>query len=256
MTRTKIPKAVRLPNVFTKEQLLELFDNIEEADVMLAVILGGFCGLRIGEVCKLRKENIDFGRKQLKVVNGKLPGKTLAGHGKDRVVPIIEKIIPLLKMWCEIKKGDYLFESLSLADQPITQQHLYKKYKITMKRTKFYSIEKKNKKGHSLSRYNFHTLRHTYATMLWEKTGDIYAVKQALGHNDLETTMIYTHTSDRALQQKVNNAFDITSKNSIHINHKLPKETENPVEILKIRLAKGEIDPEKYVYLINKLIEV
>ena len=247
MTRIKISQSRKLPNVFSKEQLLEIFKVIEEPDVMLAVIIGAFCGLRIGEICRLRKQDLDLSRMQLKVVNGKLPGKTLAGHGKDRVVPIPSKIIPLLQMWCDLREGEYLLGSISLAGRPITTQHLFKKYKLMLKKANLYFIDKQNKAGNKIARYNFHTLRHTYATMLWEKTGDIYAVKQALGHSDLDITLVYTHISDKALQQKVNSAFNVgllskpIQREQIRIEEK-----SNPLEIIKLRLAKGEIEVEKF----------
>lgn len=254
MTRIRIPQSRKIPNVFNKEQLLEIFKNIEEPDIMLAVLLGSFCGLRIGEICNLKKQDIDFSRMQLKVVNGKLPGKTLAGHGKDRVVPIPARIIPLIQMWFNLKNGEYLLESISLAGKPITTQHLFKKYKLMLKKANLYMIDKQNKSGNNIARYNFHTLRHTYATMLWEKTGDIYAVKQALGHADLDVTMIYTHISDRSLQKKVNSAFEtgiIPSR--LEYKKEIIKNSENPAEVLKLRLAKGEIDINRFNEL-TKLI--
>ncbi|MFA4886967.1 MAG: tyrosine-type recombinase/integrase [Candidatus Nanoarchaeia archaeon] len=258
-----IPKARKLPNVFNKEQLLELFKHIEEPDVMLATLLGAFCGLRLGEVCKLRKRDIDFEKKHLRVVNGKLPGKTLAGHGKDRVVPIPSKVVSAIMIWCNLKEGEYLFESIVKADEPIATQHLFRKYKEALKKANLWMIEKQNQAGNKICRYNFHTLRHTYATLLWERSGDIYAVKQALGHSDIAITMIYTHISDRALQKKVNAAFEMPfslkkdqpilqrPENNLVIPQQPIQTTSSsgnfdPVEILKARLAKGEITIENF----------
>ncbi len=45
-----------------------------------------------------------------------------------------------------------------------------------------------------------HALRHTFATHLYSRTGDILVVKRALGHRDLSTTEIYTHLVDDALE--------------------------------------------------------
>ena len=45
-----------------------------------------------------------------------------------------------------------------------------------------------------------HGLRHTFATHLYSRTGDILVVKRALGHRDLSTTEIYTHLVDDALE--------------------------------------------------------
>src|SRR3989338_2324181 len=105
MRRSKIPKSRKIPNVFNKDHLISLFNAIESPDVMMASLIGTFCGLRIGEVCRLKKKDIDLTKMLLRVVNGKLPGKSIEGYGKDRVVPIPPKIIPLFQMWMDIKKG-------------------------------------------------------------------------------------------------------------------------------------------------------
>ena len=48
-----------------------------------------------------------------------------------------------------------------------------------------------------------HGLRHTFATHLYSRTGDILVVKRALGHRDLSTTEIYTHLVDDALEEAI-----------------------------------------------------
>jgi len=48
-----------------------------------------------------------------------------------------------------------------------------------------------------------HTLRHTFATRLYEKTGDLYMVQKALGHKQITATEIYTRVSDQALKRAV-----------------------------------------------------
>ncbi len=48
-----------------------------------------------------------------------------------------------------------------------------------------------------------HSLRHTFATRLYEKTGDLYLVQRALGHRNITTTEIYARVSDGALRQAV-----------------------------------------------------
>ena len=45
-----------------------------------------------------------------------------------------------------------------------------------------------------------HALRHTFATHLYSRTGDILVVQRALGHRDLSTTQVYTHLVDGALE--------------------------------------------------------
>ena len=48
-----------------------------------------------------------------------------------------------------------------------------------------------------------HGLRHTFATHLYSRTGDILVVQRALGHRDLSTTQIYTHLVDDALEEAI-----------------------------------------------------
>jgi len=52
-------------------------------------------------------------------------------------------------------------------------------------------------------RASVHTLRHTFATRLYEKTGDLRLVQRALGHRQVTTTEIYTRVSDRSLREAV-----------------------------------------------------
>lgn len=262
----------QIPNVFNKEQVYKLFDTINDPQIMMASMLALFCGLRIGEIIKLRYEDIDLVRKQLKVINGKLPGKTLAGYGKDRTVPVPTQIIPLIVIWKNMNLTQtYLFPSLTKGDQPMTTQHIFKGYKNFLKKAGLIVFNKLNSVGHKKNLYTFHTLRHTYATLLWERTGDIYAVKKALGHANLETTLIYTHISDTALQNKVNSAFDIpimhrqpniqAEQIMTNMQEKMMPELaiiqqmqSNPIEILKTRLAKGEIKLEDFRQLRSELI--
>ena len=48
-----------------------------------------------------------------------------------------------------------------------------------------------------------HTLRHTFATRLYEKTGDLHLVQRALGHRQITTTEIYARVGEGALRQAV-----------------------------------------------------
>ena len=50
-----------------------------------------------------------------------------------------------------------------------------------------------------------HTLRHTFATRLYEQTGDLRLVQRALGHRNVSTTEIYTHIADAKLKRAVQN---------------------------------------------------
>ena len=48
-----------------------------------------------------------------------------------------------------------------------------------------------------------HSLRHTFATRLYRKTGDLYLVQKALGHRQITTTEIYARVDDQAVRRAV-----------------------------------------------------
>jgi integrase/recombinase XerC len=51
--------------------------------------------------------------------------------------------------------------------------------------------------------FSVHSLRHTFATRLYQKTGDLYLVQRALGHRQITTTEIYARVSDERLRRAV-----------------------------------------------------
>jgi len=248
-------KRNRIPHVFSKEQLIALVDQVTEPDLMIGVAIGIFCGLRISEIMRLRKEDINLHSKQLIVRDGKMPGKKELGYGKDRVVPMPSVLVNPLRKWMRCTNNEWLFPSISCQGKHITSEYFERKYWKALERAGLRIFWKLDARGRKKHKYNFHTLRHTYATLLWEKTGDIYAVKAALGHFDIDTTMVYTHVSDKALQNKVEAAFD--PARTIELKPALPQiqtihvqtRRENPLSLLKLRLAKGEISTDEYAKL-------
>jgi integrase/recombinase XerC len=51
--------------------------------------------------------------------------------------------------------------------------------------------------------FSIHSLRHTFATRLYRKTGDLYLVQRALGHRQITTTEVYARVSDDTLRQAI-----------------------------------------------------
>lgn len=240
----------KLPNVFNREQVLKLIDKIDEPWLMTAVLLAVFCGLRRNEVITLRKQDIDLTSKRIKIENSKNPNRSWEGYGKDRIVPLPECMTEIIQKWIDILDPNsyWLFPSLKNPSEHISGEHLFRVYKNALKQVNLDPVIKVDAKGLPRHAYNFHTLRHTYATLLWEKTGDIVSVKHALGHAKLETTMIYTHVTNRVVQQKVNEAFSTNLKKPL-------SQTINadPLSILMRRLALGEISTKTFKELRNQL---
>lgn len=177
----------KLPNVLSKEeikQILEAPSNLKHKS-MLSLIYA--CGLRRSELLNLKPADVDSKRKLLIIRQSK--GK------KDRITPISEKIIVLLREYFKIyKPSTWLFEG----------QVVGSKYSER-------SIEEVLKKSVTLAKINkpvtLHWLRHSYATHLLESGTDLRYIQELLGHNSSKTTEIYTYVSTKNIQQ-IKSPFD------------------------------------------------
>ncbi|MGB6955068.1 tyrosine-type recombinase/integrase [Bradyrhizobium sp.] len=67
-----------------------------------------------------------------------------------------------------------------------------------------------------IRKFRNHDLRHAFGTALYDETGDIYAVQDAMGHADVKTTMRYVHKRPEA----INTAITAISKNRLRKAHK------------------------------------
>lgn len=155
----------------------------------LAVLLCLFTGLRIGELCGLKWEDIDFLACTLSVKrtvqritkNGK--SQVIIGTPKSRssvrIVPIPEFLMTLLKEYKSF--GDfYIIANSFKPTEPRTMQNRFK------------SILKAS----DIRNVNFHLLRHTYASVCIEKGFDPKALSELLGHSDAAITLNrYVHSS-------------------------------------------------------------
>jgi len=114
---------------------------------------------------------------------------------KDRIVPISEKIIELLREYYKsYKPQTWLFEG-----QTKGKQYSEKSLENVLRQ----ALQKANiKKPVSL-----HWLRHSYATHLLESGTDLRFIQELLGYNSSKTTEIYTHVSTKSLQ-KIKSPFD------------------------------------------------
>ena len=177
----------KLPNVLSKEEvksILEALDNIKHK-TMLCLIYA--CGLRRSELINLKINDIDSKRGVLTIRQSK--GK------KDRIVPLSERIIVLLREYYQIYKPEiYLFEG-----QQVGSSYSEKSLESVMKKAK--QVAKINKP------VTLHWLRHSYATHLLECGTDLRYIQELMGHKSSRTTEIYTHVSTKSLQQ-IRSPFD------------------------------------------------
>lgn len=177
----EIKASKKLPVVLSKQEVWLMLKNctLLKHKVLIGLLYG--CGLRCMEVRSVRLADLDFDRMQLKVVQGK--GK------KDRYVPLSKHLIRGLKTYIDAEKPqDYLFGGnniTSRAGGDFDSRYSQKGVQ--------WAVKEAAKRAGIIKDVCVHTLRHTFATHLLEDGLDILNVKDLLGHEDIETTLMYLH---------------------------------------------------------------
>jgi integrase/recombinase XerD len=264
-------KRNKLPNVFSKEQLKEMFDSIHSPKLAVICFVSFFCGLRISEITKLKTMDIDLNKKKLKVRDSKNPNRTKNdGYGKDRYVEIPDIAISPIKKWIYIigESSEWFIPSMQSPDRSIKTKTIHEQFRGIMKRANLnqidYSVEYKVKNRNKMKKitkniyqYKFHSLRHTFASYLRENKVPIETIQQILGHESIDTTMIYAKITDKKRRELINTAFNKTENIIYKPNLEQIKEQElrsnSALDILNKRFAIGEIDVATYKVMKNAL---
>jgi site-specific recombinase XerD len=178
----KRPKT--LPTVLSRDEVLQFFAAFATDPDRMLVRTTYACGLRIGEVVRLRVADIDSRRGVVVVRQGK--GR------KDRQVPLSPHLLAELRdYWRRHRPQEWLFAK---RDRPGHCSITALQRRVARAVRAF---------GWS-KRVSLHTLRHSYATHLLEAGVDVVTLQRLLGHNDLETTARYLHVSTLHLQRLPN----------------------------------------------------
>jgi integron integrase len=206
-------RPVRVPTVLTPDEVRQIVAAMSGTTQLVVKLLYGG-GLRLLEALRLRVQDVDFGMKQLTIRDGK--------GAKDRYTMLPESVLPSLREHLErvklthqedLRAGygavylpgaldrkypaaprewawQYVFPARDRSTDPrsgLTRRHhmeeatVHRAIKIAVGRT---GIAK---------HVSSHTFRHSFATHLLQRGSDIRTIQELLGHNDLSTTMIYTH---------------------------------------------------------------
>ena len=160
------------------ELLWKHIDNIEFIDTILIMIYSGF---RIGELLELETKNIDL-------INMTMTGGLKTEAGKNRLVPIHPKILPLIEKRYN-KDNQYLI--INFKGKKMKYDNYYKEKFIPI-------MEQLNMK------HRPHDCRHTFATLLSNANANATAIKKMIGHESYATTeKIYTHKDIEELRKNV-----------------------------------------------------
>lgn len=175
-----------LPVVLNKTEVKKLINAPKylKHRLMIGMLYG--CGLRSYELCNLKLADIDFERKTVFVKKQK--GK------KDRYVPLSE----------HLKRGLQKYIATDHPEEWLFNSQVTKEGKlqgITTSAVGWVIKENRTKVG-TEKKITAHTLRHTYATHLLEDGINFLSLMELLGHQRIETTLIYLHVANIGSSKK------------------------------------------------------
>jgi len=174
----------KLALVMSADEIKRLLAMAASLKTRVLLSLGYGCGLRAGEIVRLKVKHIDRAQNVIRIEQSK--GR------KDRNVMLSDEMLGLLRQWWKARR-DHDTHLLPLQERflfpgrkpgtPMTTRQLSRLFRETAEAAGI-------KKGVTL-----HTLRHSFATHLLEDNTHIRTLQALLGHAKLETTARYAHVA-------------------------------------------------------------
>lgn len=217
----KTPKSsvadVRIPDVYSKEEVKEVINKLEGSIIEIPILLMLTLGLRCGEACGLRWDDIDFENniisinKTLIYVNKKgliykEPKTKESIRTLSAPIELISKLKKAKIKYNKLKLENVLeseFENLVCLNSVLTPY-----YEHTLLKSWYKFLEKNN-----IKKITLHDLRHTHATLLILAGTDMKTVSDRLGHTDIKITMNrYSHVLEEMDRKASDNISNIMFK--------------------------------------------
>lgn len=197
--RSDVNKPAKILNQTEQAKLLQCLYH--ETDIYkIGILLCISTGLRLGEICSLKWEDIDLKEKVLHV-NTTVQRISVEGHHEKtsliegnpksvfskREIPLSEDIVRLLTPYYSTSAIYVINNNKPM--EPRTYQNKFQKY------LKLAGVEQKN----------FHALRHTFATNCINSGTDVKSLSEILGHSDVKVTLNrYVHPTLETKRQHMN----------------------------------------------------
>ena len=216
---TELPKTIRaregkrLPSVLSVDEVKKVFAAVAPNYALMIRLLYG-SGMRMGELLRLRIQDIDFDHRIVTIHAAKGDKDRTTLLAESLVAPLQQHLQTVKKLYeQDLKEGfgavwmpdalarkypkaatewpwQFVFPSAGLSRDPETallrRHHVYDK-------TLQGAMKRAVKRAGINKRASLHTLRHSFATHLLMQGTDIREIQELLGHKNVETTMIYTH---------------------------------------------------------------
>ena len=213
----RVTRPAKLPVVFTPAEARAVLAHLKGDYRLMGELLYG-AGLRLMECVRLRVKDVDFGYGHITVRDGK--------GLRDRITVLPERLREPLRLHLERRQETHehdltagngrvylpfaLERKYRNANRAWAWQYVFPADKLSIDprsgETRRHHVAEKNlqkavraaiRRSRIRKTGSCHTFRHSFATHLLENGQDIRTVQELLGHNDVSTTMIYTHVLNK-----------------------------------------------------------
>jgi len=190
-TKIKFPKVSKsIPVFISVEEFKIIHSQVKEQYLKDLYTVAFYTGMRRGEIINMKSDWIDLSNNLITI---KICDSFQTKSKKERIIPFNQNLRNIFLQYISqnggLKNDEFVFTNLN--NIKLKGDFVSKKFKKTVRRICL------NDKIH------FHTLRHSFASMLVQKGVSLYIVKELLGHEDLSTTQIYSHLQQDNLEKAI-----------------------------------------------------
>jgi integrase/recombinase XerD len=173
-------KPIKNPTVFSQNEVVRILEQITNVKHRSMLMIGYAAGLRISEIVHLKVNDIDSERMVMYIRQAK--GK------KDRQIVLSPVLLEQLRNYYkQYRPKEYLFEGQSGGVYSTRSLNLI--------------MQQAKQKAGVKKAGSIHAFRHSFATHLLESGTDISIIQKLLGHNDIHTTLRYTHVANTTISK-------------------------------------------------------
>lgn len=185
--KIKLPRPVdKLPGFIVPDQFQKILDNTSEKYLRDIFITAYMTGMRREEILSLSWQSVDLNQSLIRVKNTE---SFTTKSRKERMIPVNRTLAGILKSRIpkviSLAGPEYVFTRVP--GIKLNGNYISKAFKKSVRISGL------------TDEFHFHTLRHSFASLLVQKGVSLYFVKQLLGHSSISTTQIYSHLAADSL---------------------------------------------------------
>ena len=177
------------PDFLNESELNKVVESINNNTIKKIVLAAYYTGCRLNEVLSLKVRNINLSERIITIGDDEFTTKSK----KQRIVPIGHKLNEIIIEQLQNKSSsdNYVFGKTNTVR--FNSDYVSKTFKKAIRDTNL---------RESL---HFHSLRHSFGTILGQKGVPIITVKEMMGHSSITTTQIYSHSTLHDMRRAINN---------------------------------------------------